>query len=274
MVPKPRSSSQRDPADKTGADFRRGAQTVHRALDILSVFSADRPSQSLAEISDAVGLTIPTTHRLLKALQGKEMVVWGPVLRRYSLGSGIMRLASIIINRDDLATIAQPGLEKLRSVTGETVGLHCMMGNRRVCLIELVSPHPIRMASGVGRSYPLYAGAAGKAMLAWTPPGTRDRAQAEVVEVRRLSLAKELEEIRQVGYAFSEGETTKGAAAVATAIRNSTDQVVGAINITGPADRFLSRRQKAVKPLLEVAGTIMHQLGRPEPRSAAGLGSR
>jgi hypothetical protein len=49
-------------------DGRRGAQTVHRAIDILEAFTIDRPSLSLADISAAVKLTVPTTHRLLTVL--------------------------------------------------------------------------------------------------------------------------------------------------------------------------------------------------------------
>lgn len=244
------------------ANSRSGAQTAHRALDILTTFSTDRPSQSLSEICESVGLTVPTTHRLLKALQTRDLVVWDPGSRRYSLGSGIMRLARVIVHRDDIAAIAQPGLEKLRNLTAETVGLHWKVGEMRVCILELPSPEPIRMASGVGRSYPLYAGAAGKAMLAWMPAGPRDRVLDEATPPRRRALAKELVNIRRLGYAMSVGETTKGAAAVATVLLDANNTVIGAFNLTGPADRFdLRRRKQAVKPLREMASEVMRRMG-------------
>jgi IclR family transcriptional regulator, KDG regulon repressor len=252
---------------------RRGAQTVHRAIDILETFSTDRPTLSLGEVSDTLGLTVPTTHRLLKALQSKEMVVWDPSSRRYSLGSGVMRLASVVVHRDDLHTIVQPGLERLRVETSETISLHRLVGSSRVCLIELTSPHPIRMASGVGRSYPLFAGAAGKAILAWLPVETVNRLIAEAVDERKLSavaakkLSGELAGIRQSGIAVSRGETVPGAAAVAASIFNSSGVIIAAINITGPADRFSEARvRQAVKPLVTVATEVMRQLGRPAGR--------
>jgi DNA-binding IclR family transcriptional regulator len=241
---------------------------VHRAIDILEAFSVDRPSLALGEICDAVHLTMPTTHRLLKALQHKEMVFWDPLSKRYSLGAGVMRLASLILNRDDLTAIIQPSLEYLRNETRETVGLHGIIDKERVCLIELVSPHPIRMASGVGAAYPLYAGAAGKAILAGMTGDHVDRILSEAAKSGRLSrerrdvLLRELQQIRSAGYASSRGETVPGAAAIATAVLNAGGSVVAAINITGPADRMTPAKAKEFATLLlRVTGEVMRQMG-------------
>jgi DNA-binding IclR family transcriptional regulator len=215
-----------------------------------------------------VNLTVPTTHRLLKALQHKEMVFWDPLSRRYSLGAGVMRLASLILNRDDLTASIQPSLEYLRNQTHETVGFHGLIDNERICLVELVSPLPIRMASGVGTAYPLYAGAAGKAILALMPDDQVDRllndaSKAKLLSAdRRNALRRELEQIRSAGYATSRGETVAGAAAIATAILNASGAAVGAINITGPADRMtVAKTKEFAVPLLKVRAEVMRQLG-------------
>jgi DNA-binding IclR family transcriptional regulator len=183
-----------------------------------------------------------------------------------------MSLASVIIQRDDIVSIAQPALERLRTETGETVAIHWLVGEHRVCLVELASPHPIRMASGVGKSYPLYAGASGKAILAWLPPERVSRVIEEALEEKSLSAAQarvltaQLEEIRKKGFATSVGETVQGAAAIAAAILDSSHTVIGSINITGPANRFNDeRRKQTAKPLVAVAARIMSLLGRPTP---------
>lgn len=77
------------------------------------------------------------------------MVTWDPLTKRYSLGIGVMRLASLILNRDDLNQIILPWLKFLRGETHETVALHSVIDSQRVCMMEAVSPLPIRMASGV-----------------------------------------------------------------------------------------------------------------------------
>jgi DNA-binding IclR family transcriptional regulator len=241
---------------------------VHRAIDILESFSVDRPSLTLGQICDAVQLTLPTTYRLLKALQHKDMVTWDPLSKRYSLGIGVMRLASLILNRDDLTQIVLPWLELLRGETRETVALHGVIDGQRVCLMEMVSALPIRMASGVGTAYPLYRGAAGKAMLAWMPPDRVSQILDTAVEAqeitvrRREELHQELDGIRRVGFATSRGETVSSAAALAAPILNVQGDVVGAINITGPADRLTPARIQKFSPrLLHVCASVMRQLG-------------
>lgn len=263
-----------------GTASRRGAQTVYRALNILESFTLDRPTLTLAAVSETVGLTVPTTHRLLKALLGKEMVVWDPLSRRYSLGAGVMRLASVIIQRDGVVEVARGGLERLRDVTGETVALFRLVGDERVCIVELPSPHPIRMTSGVGRSYPLFAGASGKAILAWLPKEFAQRVIEAAVRDEKLtqhrgqSLTIELGQIRASGYAMSTGEIVSGSSAVGAPILVSGRTVIGAINVTGPADRFdETQRRKAVGPVLELVSEIMRQLGQPSPAAISASGS-
>jgi DNA-binding IclR family transcriptional regulator len=268
-MPRPTARTGTKVADKSSAaDERRGAQTLHRALDILQVFSTEQPMLSLAHISDSVGLTVPTTHRLLKALQQEQMVYYDPVAHLYSLGVGVMRLATVIINRDDISSLADGAMQVLRQLTNETVGLHWLVGGQRVCIRELTSFHPIRMSSGVGHVYPLHSGASGKAILAWLSP---DEIASIVADASlhgqdgkrsQRDLLAELEKIRELGYAESAGETVSGAAAIAGPILNSARKPVGAINITGPSERFSAEVRDRFKPdLLSAVNDIMLQIG-------------
>jgi DNA-binding IclR family transcriptional regulator len=220
-----------------------GAQTLFRALNVLDCFIEVGPVLSLKEISDRVGLTVPTTHRLVRALISRDMVVVDRH-RRYSLGPAVMRLASVIMHRsEDLAAVVAPTLLRLRDETGETTSLHSLVGHERVCITEFVSPQPIRMESRVGRAYPLYAGAAGKAILAWAPELQPEvMRQLEAVGPSTITdpetLRKELTLIVKRGYAESNSETVAGASAVAAPLFDSTGRVLAAINIAGPSSRF------------------------------------
>jgi DNA-binding IclR family transcriptional regulator len=251
----------------------RGAQTVDRAVRILEVFRADRPSLAAGEIAEAVKLTAPTTHRLLRALQNHGLVVLDSETRRYSLGSGVLRLASIILNRDDVVEITQPGLQRLRDLTGETVALHWRVNDHRVCLLEYVSNEPIRMASGLGNAYPLVAGAAGKAILAFLSAEDAERvivaAEKGGARVDREALRTNLGQVRESGYATSVSETVRGASAIAAPLLNSGGEAIAALNITGPADRLTPAHMLDALPhLLSVSGGIMEQLGHSAPAGA------
>lgn len=266
--------SQAQPAAQEGTVT--GAQTLLRALDILECFAHEGTSLSLAEISRRVGLTAPTTHRLVKALISRGFVV-GDAGRRYGLGPSVMRLASVVMHRaDDLIAVATPALERLRDVTGETVSLHCQLGAERVCVAELVSPEPIRMESGVGRIYPLYAGAAGKAILAWLPDALESvRQRLTAVGPATITdadeLAAELARIRKRGYATSEAEVVPGAASLAVPVFGSNGTVIAAINVAGPANRWnrakIAKHRDAVLAEADALMTTLASSG--PPRSLA-----
>src|ERR1700677_2134812 len=141
--------------DSTGGVVA-GAQTLLRALDILDCFDTTGAGLTLSDITRSVGLTAPTTHRLLKALVSRNMLVYDGD-RFYNLGPSIMRLANAVMHRTaDLVRICTPTLVRLRERTGESAALFCLVGHERLCIAELVSLQPIRMESGIGHVYPLH----------------------------------------------------------------------------------------------------------------------
>lgn len=251
----------------------KGSQAVERALALLNLFSGPALSWSLTELSRESGLTISTTHRILKSLLAAELITVDPRTRRYSVGVGAMRLARVILENDTthrLQIVAQEHLEQLRESSQETVGLHVRVGHSRVCVAELPSPHPIRMATTVGGVQPLHVGAASKALLAWLPAEEwRDLLSGQQLErltpltITNLdALEAELAEIRQRGHATSFGESVAGAAAVAAPIFNLQGKPIAVINVTGPLERFdRSAITKTADHLRDACAEISAQLG-------------
>jgi IclR family acetate operon transcriptional repressor len=248
-----------------------GAQTLLRGLDVLDCFVTEGSALTLAEISRSVGLTTPTTHRLLKALALRGMVV-DDGNRRYSLGPAVMRLALAVMNRaNDLIAISGPTLERLRTLTNETVSLHTILGDERVCIAELVSPEPIRMESGVGHVHPLFAGSAGKVLIAWDEeqiarlPAKLPKHGPSTISTR-AALEAELAHVRKRGYATSVNELVVGASSIAVPIFDSSGSVVAALNIAGPAERWNAARISKLAPaVLEEAQRLMQLLASSGP---------
>lgn len=247
-----------------------GSQTVDRALQLLECFSEDQPSISLTTFSQTAGLTMPTTHRLLKALQAREYLVYDQATRLYSLGPGAMRLASLIIHRDDINAVVLPWLERLRRLTGETVAMHWLVDRYRVCILELESRHFIKMSSGVGRRYPLYAGAAGKAIISFLPDDeihellklASEDGIGPLVEGSLDDFMEKVEVIRGSRVAQSTSEVVDGASAVAAPILNASKRPLAALNITGPSSRFNEKNQESASTLvLEAVASVEARLG-------------
>lgn len=253
-----------DGAEETD-NQERGSQAVHRVLRTLRCWTDDDPTLTLTEIAQRAGLTLPTAHRMIKALQREQFLVHDRVSGRYALGPTIMDLARVLLQRsdqDELAVVAIPHLERMRAVTGETVGLHLPMGDMRLCVAELVSRQPMRTATGVGHTFPLPNGASGKVLVAWSPE------RLELIE-RRLSTAAKrselrtaMKKVRDQRYATSEGETIPGASAIALPIFGPNRDVRASVNITGPAGRWTKQQMKVhLKALIDDVGHVSEQLG-------------
>jgi IclR family KDG regulon transcriptional repressor len=250
-----------------GKDDRdRGSQAVHRVLRILLCWKVDDATLSVTEIAQRTGLTLPTAHRMIKALQRERFLVHDKISGYYALGPTIMDLAQVILQRsdqDELAITVTPHMERMRAITGETVGLHIPMGDMRVCIAELVSRQPIRTATGVGRTLPLPNGASGKILVAWSEERLEmieNRLESDGRHLRDLEVA--LKEVRKNRYAMSDGETIPGASALALPLFGPNKDVLAAVNVTGPASRWTREARMAHLPaLIEEVSYVSEQLG-------------
>jgi DNA-binding IclR family transcriptional regulator len=225
-----------------------GTQSIFRALSILQAVTPDSPWVTASEVAARFGYSMPTAHRLLRALQSEGFLTFGRTVHEYRPGPEILRLSGIIIDHDDLIPRAYSSLARLRDLTGESAALHWRLGNSRSSVQEMVSPHAVHVAMGIGRRYPLTRGAAGKALLSAARPEDVENVLADpaVVSPRAGSgrFRAELESARTLGYARSSGETIAGAASVAGAV-DWVCRGVAAISITGPEARFGPSRQLA-----------------------------
>lgn len=257
-------------------DGQRGSQAVHRVLRVLLCWSEEDATLSVTEVAHRAELTLPTAHRMIKALQQNGFLVHDTISGRYALGPKVMDLARVLLERgdqDELPLLAVPHLEQMRATTGETVGLHLPMGDLRMCVTELVSRQPIRTATGVGRTFKLPKGASGKILVAWSPE------RLEIIEElvgasrqARAELNRVLEKVRDQGFAMSEGETIPGASALALPIFGADGDVKAAINVTGPADRWTKKQMLAhLGELAHEAEQISEQLGFRASRSHRNL---
>jgi IclR family transcriptional regulator, KDG regulon repressor len=242
-----------------------GGQTLVRALDILDCLARENAWLSVPEISELVGLKRTTTYRLVKILASRGYLV-SNAQRKFHLGGAVVRLSAVVMERNrGFVQLAAPALERLRDRVGETVSLQTIAAGERICVLEFVSREPIRMESGVGKLYPLYRGAAGKALLAFQP-GAFDALVEDVKKGRPLrgfgsnaeidldALGAELDVIRARGYATSDSEVIAGAAALSVPVIDGAGMVRGAVNVTGPSNRWTPQRQ------LEELATIQNEV--------------
>src|SRR5262245_19841233 len=119
----------------------KSVRAVERAIEILRAFSAEKPSMSVLEISERVGLSPPTVYRLLETLASQGLIRAHGTPQRFSLDYGVGQLAQNWMAGLDPVAVSQPILKRLQEDTRETIGLNVVRGHQSVCVLELPGPH-------------------------------------------------------------------------------------------------------------------------------------
>jgi IclR family transcriptional regulator, acetate operon repressor len=153
------------------ADDHAEIRSVGRALDLLDMMQRAAPSGiRVRDAATRLGVDPATASRLLATLITRGYASRLPN-RRYTLGARSLRLASVWIDR--LLQIAAQPMTRIADSCGETVYLLQLVGSEAVTLARLPGTRRTVIDVEVGPSYPLWATAAGRALL-----GTLPRAQA------------------------------------------------------------------------------------------------
>jgi IclR family acetate operon transcriptional repressor len=233
----------RPPRARANGD-RHSIQSVDRALYLLETIAEAGGEATLTELATRTGLNISTCHHLLATLIQRGFAAKVPGRRLYALGARILYLGHTCL-QVDLPRRAQPYLETINRVTGETVHLAALQGDNIVTLAVRDARHAVRVETGkVGKVEAPHATSVGKAILAWLPEDEMQRILArgmkrytEKTITDFPALLESLRVVRRSGVAIDREEYLPGVICVGAAIRDQAGTVIGAISASTPAMR-------------------------------------
>ncbi len=235
-----------------------------RAFTLLAVFTADRPSATLSELSRHSGLPLSTTHRLVR-----ELVAWRALDRddngRFTVGLRLWELGALSPGALDLRERALPYLEDLFEVTHHNVQL-AIRDDLEVLYVERLSAKDaVSIQTRMGSRMPLHATGVGLVLLANAPRDVQDRALNAPFKrftKHTISTPKALREAlataRRDGYAISDRQIEPITYSVAAPIRGPHGDVVAAVSVVVPVET----RTDTVIPSVRACGrAISRSLG-------------
>jgi IclR family acetate operon transcriptional repressor len=231
--------------------------TLARGLDILELFAGDSPELTQTEISERLGLPVPTVHRLVKLLTQRGWLVRDPASRRLRLGLGAARLLPAV----RLPDLAREPLRALAERTGETVNLATLDGDEVLYLLSETGSHLLTLRSHVGLRLPVHATGLGKCLLAQLDDEAARRvAGREPYEAltprtvtRWAKLRGDLERIRREGVAYSREEFEIGLHSIAVPLAWVDGDGPVAVNLSLPSSR--AGREATAKLTRELRAT-------------------
>lgn len=226
------------PLRRAGEGSLAGAQTLLRGLDIIKAVS--HTGLNLPQLSEAVGLTRSTTHRLAAALVEQRFLNFAPRVG-YSLGPKLLELGHLAARQISLPRLAHDHLVHLAQQSGDTVHLGILEGERALYLDKVQGRRRIEISSHIGERQPLRSTGLGKALLLDEPDAalraiyTREAPEWPNYGVSEAIWLERMRHYRQAGYAFDLEENEDRIRCVAAPIRDAGGRIIGSISVSSAA---------------------------------------
>jgi IclR family transcriptional regulator, KDG regulon repressor len=220
-------------------------QSIERALTILNKLSEYPDGIQIARLTEQVGLTKSTIHRLLATLVSMNYVVKDEETDKYKLGLQVLFLSRNLLNNSSIVTIAKPYLEKLSQEVNETVHL-CIEDHGEVIYIDKIeSNQTIRMYSRIGSRAPMYCTGVGKVLLSDATPDHLDEVISKTEFIPKTpytitskeAFLKEIEMVKLQGYALDNSENEEVLRCIAAPIYDHKGKIIASFSISGPSNR-------------------------------------
>lgn len=208
-----------------------------KGLRVIETFTADRPRQSIGEVSAASGLDRATARRCLLTLAQHGYADYDG--KFFTLTPRILRLGTACLATMPLPQIVQPWLDRLADEIGESSSVSVLDGDEIVYVARAAQQKVMSIALMPGARLPAYCTSMGRVMLAALPADAlRERlaqapfpARTPHTRTSAAQIADELARVRRDGFAIIDQEVEIGLRSIAVPLLNARGRVVAALNI-------------------------------------------
>jgi DNA-binding IclR family transcriptional regulator len=245
--------------------------TVARAVAVMRALAEAQSNVSIKSLAARLGLPASTVHRLLHLLI--EHGIAEQIDRHsYRAGTEFYRLGALVMGKTRVSEIALPFMREVVQRCDE----YCMLclylpTERKVMIDETVSSsHPLRYVRDKFMPMPIAWGATGRSILAYLPDEEIRSAYALAGASpatgqslpRYKDFMREIETIRQQGYAHTFGQKIPGAVGFGAPIFGPDGTVVASLCVTVPQIRYRAdRTHEIASVLIEQAHHLSRALG-------------
>ncbi len=219
---------------------------VDRAIDVMELlYKEDRP-MGVNEMAAIMGEHQSTIHRVLNTLKDRGYVYQNAESSKYDLSYKLFMLGKRVEIRSALINMVKPYAQKIARQYKETVNVGVRDMSRTDSYYALTiwqergGSRSLSVTESVGQTYECFYSGIGKALLAHSED--YDPVKMRSIELKGSSpnsitdneaFMREIEKIREQGYAIDDEENEMGLYCVACPILNSKRQAVLAISVSG-----------------------------------------
>lgn len=226
--------------ESRNSDF---VQSLERGLSVIRAFDAEHRELALSDVARATGLTRAAARRFLLTLVKLGYVNFAD--GRFSLRPRVLELGYAYLSSLTLPEVAQPHMEALVAKVNESSSISVLDDLEVVYVVRVPTRRIMSITLSVGTRLPAYATSMGRVLLANLPDDELEERLSRI-EIRPLTArtVKEKDELRTIlaatrkqGYAATDQELEEGLRSLAVPIRDASDAVVAALNVSVHASR-------------------------------------
>lgn len=242
--------------------------SLARGLIVVQAFTLQHPQMTISQLSQRTGLSRAAVRRCLYTLT-KLGFAGSDDGSRYSLRPRMLTLSHTFTASNNLATAAQPVLERMSAIYRESFSVATLDGQDIVYIARANGSDASRIMSvdlHIGSRLPAYCTSMGRILLAWLPPEQLETYLNQVVltphTTRTITSVERLRGLlrstRRNGYALCDQEYEVGLRSVAVPVFAPTGRVVATLNLSGNAPRLsiLEMQSRFLPPLRAAAAEL------------------
>ena len=241
---------------------------IARALKIIEYLAKEKNEASITEISEDFDYPKNSVFRILNTLQYYGYVEENQ--RKYKATPRLLYLGYAGMRNNGITENSIDVMHAIRDELNETVMLGTLLGNEVVIIEQLPSFQYIKFTTEIGHRVNIHTSAPGKAIAAYLPELEKNELLSHLTFTRftngtipsQNAMVKELETVRDRGYAIDNGEELSEIHCVGAPIFDYRNYPIGSVWVSGPAFRMGDERQRAFgERIREYAMQISRRFG-------------
>lgn len=213
-----------------------------RCVAALELLAKEPYEYSLSEVAAHLGVNTTTAHRVLSTLVEGDFVEQASGAKRFRVTGKLLWVGTAYLRHSPVYLASFAILEDLARRADKMTHLAAWERDAGLYLHTVGPPGSQKLFSQIGERMPAHCTALGKAMLAWRPETELRRlfaqspARLTSKTITSLSaMRRELDRVREQGYALDDEEGFPGIRCVAAPIRDKTGAAVAAISLSASA---------------------------------------
>lgn len=232
---------------------------LQNALEILNYIAKESRFVSFKELCSFIDLPKSSVHNLVQTLCNMNYLLKKENYNEYGIGLNCFEVGNSYLTSNPFYSLAKQVLESMSVKSGETSHFGILDGTDVVYLYKFDSQQPLNIFSHIGKRIPAHAAAVGKALLT-AYSDEEIKALYRDVKLQSLTpntitdldvLLEQIDEIRQLQFAYESEESTPYITCIATPIHNSAGNTVAAISISIPVFKKEERSEELKRLLYE-----------------------